>query len=174
MRITVDPCVRSTLHSASYDVVCCTYFSNMPRAAGLLDLLDYELCGAISRVRVADFFTARDGETALLPFRLGVRQKWLLVLGLGSAAEWKTSGATGALNALYRSAEALHAREILLEIPGRPELLEAEAAIDVVVESAANASAMRVQIVDAQHVVHRQRARLAERARVFADADHDA
>jgi hypothetical protein len=173
MLLSIETCSRATLDTAAVDAVLCGYFADERPAAGLFGLLDYERCGALSRLRIGGFAGGAEGELLMYALRLGIPATRLITIGLGCRAAFDTSRADAALNGLLRAAEDVHVRRILLEVPGRPSAFEAEPALDVALSALDNRMFARVLVVDAPQQMLGLRARLQERGRKFQERSVD-
>jgi Cytosol aminopeptidase family, N-terminal domain len=169
MLLSIETASRATLDTAAVDAVLCGYFADERPATGLFGLLDYERCGALSRLRIRGFARGVEGELLMYALRLGIPATRLLAIGLGCRAAFDTSRAEVALNALLRAAEEVHVRRILLEVPGRPSAVDAEPALDVALAALENRMFARVLVVDGPQQMVGLRSRLQERGRKFQE-----
>jgi hypothetical protein len=103
-------------------------WSDVRPLRGVLGLVDWRLCGAVSRAVLANLFTGAAGETLLLPAARRMGPRRLFVFGLGPRLGWDAA-------TLQRSCQ--HAAEVLTQAGARSFRLGAPAAMgDVRLEQA--------------------------------------
>ena len=85
---------------------------------GLAGLVDWRMCGPLTRMALEGFITSNPGEALLMPGggRIGVSK--IVVLGLGSISTYKIKQARDAMMHMSRIIRQLKAASVVLELPG--------------------------------------------------------
>ena len=79
------------IEQVAADVAVVAFFSDERPLRGDAGHADWRLCGTLSRLIQRGKLSGAWGEAALVPSSGGVRARWVLVLGLGSRAEFDPS-----------------------------------------------------------------------------------
>jgi hypothetical protein len=107
----------NSLDELQTEVIVLTFFSDeRPLRAGLID---WRLCGAISRKLLAGYLHGTFGEKALLanPGKLGSER--LLLIGLGQSAAFNESVARKACSLIAEALREAKLSSAALALPGR-------------------------------------------------------
>ncbi|MGH7434701.1 MAG: M17 family peptidase N-terminal domain-containing protein [Polyangiaceae bacterium] len=119
MDIRFVPPELSRLDDASAELCACGIWSDERPVRGFAGLIDWRLAGRLSATLRSGFVTGQRGETLLIPGKPYLPFEKVLVLGLGSRAEFDDDGFRAGVLHLARALEGLHVRRAVIELPGR-------------------------------------------------------
>jgi hypothetical protein len=100
------------------ELLFATFFSDERPLRGTTGLLDWRLCGRLSRLALAGKITGALGETTLLPAQRLAFQK-LVLFGLGPSESFDEARFREAARAIKKVAKNLSASRFALGLPGR-------------------------------------------------------
>ena len=86
---------------------------------GLAGLLDWRLCGRLSRLISEDVFSGGYGETMLLPSHGRLAFEKVFVHGLGTKADFDLDRLESVIGVMLGTLARAHARSSALSLPGR-------------------------------------------------------
>jgi hypothetical protein len=105
---------------------------------GVAGLVDFRLCGRISRILKAGTASGRLGEVLLIPGKPKLPFDKVLLFGMGPFADYSELAFRAVLEKVLKTLEGLRARTAVVELPGRHrETIPAERAADILLEMAA-------------------------------------
>jgi hypothetical protein len=87
--------------------------------SGALGLIDWRLCGFLSRMLVAEHIAGDSGETVLVPARPKLSFDKLFLFGLGPRAEFDAGRGERAIDHMLRTLARARVRTTALVLPGR-------------------------------------------------------
>ena len=94
---------------------------------GVAGLLDWRLCGRLSRLMKRDVFRGELGECVLLPTDGRLAFEKLFLHGLGERAAFELETSEDVVDTMLRTLAHVGARSSVLELPGRLKLARHEA-----------------------------------------------
>ncbi len=170
----VAPDLRRLDETASEVVVCGVWKDERP-LSGLAGLLDWRLCGRLSRLAQKGFLVGDVGEVLVVPARPRLPFDKLLVTGLGPRATFDEAAFRAVLERMLDALAGLEVKKAVVELPGRGDRgIEAERAaailLDAISEDARDTLAL-VEDADGQQRIEKHaedRHRLALRAQAVA------
>jgi hypothetical protein len=104
------------LHS---EAICAPFFSDERPLRGVLGLIDWRLCGFVSRMIMQGVVHGSSGEAVLVPLRPRLRMDKLFLFGLGPEAEFDESRLLGATERMLAVGTRARVRAMALVLPGR-------------------------------------------------------
>jgi hypothetical protein len=105
---------------------------------GLAGYIDWRSCGMLSRLVRSGWCTGRQGESLLMPTRVGLPVERLVIMGLGSSQSITPTTAATAIGAIVDVAHRLRPRSVLVAMPG---LLQEREVVEAVFTGLARALA---------------------------------
>lgn len=123
------------LDEVSAEVVCCGMYRDARPMTGLAGLVDWRLCGRLSRLAKQGFLLGEVGEILAVPARPRLPFDKLLVAGLGPRGSFGDATFRKVLDRVITSIAGLHCKKAILELPGRgDEAISAERAADILLD----------------------------------------
>jgi hypothetical protein len=101
------------------DALALPWFSDERPLRGALGLIDWRLCGFISKLVIDGAMAGAPLETVLIPGRPKFALGKLFVVGLGSSAEFDDTGFARASQHMLQTLHRAGARSLALVLPGR-------------------------------------------------------
>jgi hypothetical protein len=102
------------------DALALPWFCDERPLRGALGLIDWRLCGFISKLVIDGAFAGAPLETVLIPGRPKFALSKLFVVGLGSRAEFDDRCFARASQHMLKTMQQAGARTLALVLPGRP------------------------------------------------------
>jgi hypothetical protein len=125
------------LDEVSSEVLACGVFCDALPPHGTAGLVDWRLCGSISRLFVSKFLTGERGEVLLVPPRPKLPFDKALLFGLGTRIGFDVEGFRQVTAHMLRAMRELCARSAVVELPGRFEgIVDPERATDILLDLA--------------------------------------
>lgn len=113
------------------EALCVPMFSDERPARGALGLLDWRLCGRVSRLIQRGQLTGVRGETVLVPARPRLTFEKLFIYGLGARADFDLDLYDATVERMLATLTKVRVRASVLVLPGRvQELVPAGEAMD--------------------------------------------
>jgi hypothetical protein len=107
-----------------FDAICAFLPSDERPFQGALGLLDWRLCGALSRVARSGFFAASPSERLLLPSDGRVPPGRVFVVGLGPAGAVTPEGLEAELGRAAQMLTRAEVASVAVALPALPPALE--------------------------------------------------
>jgi len=126
------------MHRVRVELAVVGFFEAERPLRGAAGLVDWRLCGALSRLLRAGRLSGARGDAALIPGGGGLRAARVLVLGLGAETGFEGEARRAAVADAIRRALALRVRSLALSIPAGEES-GGEAALDAILRGAHDA-----------------------------------
>jgi hypothetical protein len=104
------------LHS---EAIFAPFFSDERPLRGVLGLIDWRLCGFVSRMIMQGVLHGRSGETVLVPLRPRLRMDKLFLFGMGPEQDFDETLLRGATERMLEVAARARVRAMALVLPGR-------------------------------------------------------
>lgn len=138
MELRFAPLDLPSLDALKTEVLCLTLFCDERPPRGALGLVDWRLCGRLSRLLVGEQFTGGFEEALLMPPPAGrLAAERLLIVGAGSRAELDLPRMTTFVAGLFSRLRKLRVRTAAVALPHASlPWLSAAHAIDVWLEAA--------------------------------------
>lgn len=154
------PDLRS-LDALRSEVLIAGYSSDERPPRGLAGLADWRLCGEISEFISRGSVTGSLGEVVLLPAQKHFSFDKLILLGIGTQAEFTEEVYGQLLADLMKLLDGLHVKGVVAELPGRHEnWIAPERAVELLVDKAQHYPALDswtlLENVEAQKEVSRR------------------
>lgn len=132
----VTPDLRQ-LDVVKSDAMClCLYEEDWP-LRGTPGLVDWRVCGHLSRQRESGWITCKPGEVVLIPLSPRLPCDKLLLIGMGSMEDGLTSArVAGGLHRMFETLEKLKISAAVLHLPGRPDHMPAEEVAEILLSVA--------------------------------------
>jgi hypothetical protein len=131
------------------DVLVLPVFRDDRPLRGAAGLVDWRLCGRLSRLMRAGRASGASGETLLLPASRRLRFTRILWFGLGDAKGYNEDRARKDLKWIFEVTSAAEVADVTMQLPGRSMgLLGARRAVELVLESPAYESSALTIIED--------------------------
>ncbi|MGB8330532.1 MAG: M17 family peptidase N-terminal domain-containing protein [Polyangiales bacterium] len=114
--------VAATLHSLDEleaEVIVLPFFSDERPLRGAAGLIDWRLCGALSRKLMAGYLHGTFGEKALLTTPAKLKSDKLLLIGLGASSGFDTGVAQRACGLIAEALIQANVSNAALVLPGR-------------------------------------------------------
>lgn len=103
---------------------------------GITSLLDWRLLGHLSRLSMEGFLSGKEEETMLVPSGARLRQKHLLLFGLGDRDRFREEVFDRAIARMFGTAQSMKCKDMAVALPGRVEgVVDAASAIKWFVSS---------------------------------------
>ena len=123
------------LDETSAEVVACGVYRDARPLTGLAGLVDWRLCGKLSRLAKEGFLLGEVGEVLALPVRPRLPFDKLLVAGLGPRASFGDATFKKVTSRMIDAIAGLHAKKAIMELPGRgDEAISAERAAEILLD----------------------------------------
>lgn len=119
MKIAFVPPDLRRLDQLRCDVLALSFFDEERPLRGAAGLVDWRLCGRLSRLLAAGRLDGRAGEVTLLPPRPRLPFDKLLLLGLGPRADFDEARYADALRRTFASLSSMKTHSVALALPGR-------------------------------------------------------
>ena len=113
------PARIESLERLQAEMVVLPFFQDERPLRGAAGLIDWRLCGAISRTISGGYLDGRFGEKGLFAAPEGVRADALLLLGLGPSESFEESGARAACALIAEALREAQTSSVALALPGR-------------------------------------------------------
>jgi hypothetical protein len=111
------------------DVLAVSFFEEERPLRGAAGLVDWRMCGRLSRLMTSEKLRGGPSELMLLPPRPRLPFDKLLILGLGARAAFDESVYADALRRTFTALKALRTHSVALALPGRStDAIDAERA----------------------------------------------
>ena len=107
------------LDALKCEAIVATFFSDDRPLSGVLGLIDWRMCGFLSRAIKRGIVTGADGETVLLPLRPRFAVDKLFLLGLGPERSFDPKRLTEITTRMLEVATNAKVRTTALVLPGR-------------------------------------------------------
>ena len=107
-----------SLDVLQHEAILAPFFSDERPLTGLLGLIDWRLCGYVSRLMQREVVTGSMGETVLVPLRRFASDK-LFLFGLGPEADIAADAQQQVIERMLDVACAARVRAMALVLPGR-------------------------------------------------------
>jgi hypothetical protein len=104
------------LHS---EAIFAPFFSDERPLRGVLGLIDWRLCGFVSRTILAGHVHGQRGETVLIPLRPRLRMDKLFLFGLGPEPDFNETLLDAATERMLLVGRRARVRAMALVLPGR-------------------------------------------------------
>lgn len=101
------------------DALALPFFSDERPLRGAGGLVDWRLCGALSRQLVTGFVTGGLGEQVLVPSQSRLSVEKVFLFGLGAEAAMSVDVAAGRIRHMLRTVMATGSRTLAMVLPGR-------------------------------------------------------
>lgn len=101
------------------ELIVLPYFSDERPLIGAAGLIDWRLCGALSRKLMAGYIEGRFGEKALLTNPAALKSDGLLLVGLGQSAKFGLDTASKACGVIAGALREAKVSTVALALPGR-------------------------------------------------------
>lgn len=143
------------LDSIKSDALCLCLFQEDWPLRGMPGLVDWRVCGHLSRQREAGWITCDEGEMVLMPLAPRLHCEKLLIIGMGSSrTELTDERLTAGLDRMFRSLARMRAHATVLHLPGRPDRVPANKVMELLLavseQHPDHAEVIVVEPVDAQ------------------------
>ncbi len=99
------------------DLIIASAFAEDRPFKGLAGLIDWRMCGPLSRLAIDKFLTGELREALLMPCSNRLPSSLIVVVGLGSRANF-LSTAMAAFDKISSVIKGLKVKEILMDLPG--------------------------------------------------------
>ncbi|MCP4680660.1 MAG: hypothetical protein GY854_35290 [Deltaproteobacteria bacterium] len=96
-------------------------FAEMRPLRGISSLVDWRLCGHLSRLVIDGFLTGAVEESLLMPLGGRLPQEYLLVLGIGERERFNEEAFHLGMKRMFKTIRGLNRVDIVVALPGRPE-----------------------------------------------------
>lgn len=154
------------LDEVSAEVICCGVYRDARPMMGLAGLVDWRLCGRLSRLAKQGFLLGEVGEILAVPVRPRLPFDKLLVAGLGPRGSFGDATFKKVLDRMITSITGLHCKKAILELPGRgDDAIPAERAADILLDVIGDDERDVLTFVEDSPAQHRIEKRAHERRR---------
>ncbi|MBW2627328.1 MAG: hypothetical protein JRE45_06875 [Deltaproteobacteria bacterium] len=109
----------ASLDELQSDIIVLPFFSDERPLCGAAGLIDWRLCGALSRKLMAGYLGGSFGEKALLTTPPKLKSEALLLVGLGASTAFDTSAAVSACGLIAETLTEARVSTAALGLPGR-------------------------------------------------------
>lgn len=114
------------------EALCLPHFEEERPLRGVAGLVDWRLCGGLSRLLLSGQVSGKRGTRLMMPGRPRLAAERLLLLGAGAQASFDADAFEGACDDLLQTLGGLKLRGAAVALPGRVwESIDAEQAIEV-------------------------------------------
>ena len=115
-------------------------FSDERPLAGVLGLVDWRMCGFVSRMLLEGRIAGEPNEHVLLPGRPKLAMEKLFVFGLGPERSFGPALVVGCVSRMLRTLQAARVRSAALVLPGRhTDRIDAATAVEALIAAIAAA-----------------------------------
>lgn len=119
------------------EAIALPFFEDERPLRGAAGLVDWRLCGRLSRLVVSGRVRGRRGERVLVPARPRLATEKLVLFGLGPRARFDEATFVATVGDVLDTLEGLRARTLVMALPGRSlELVAPERAIELFLAAA--------------------------------------
>jgi hypothetical protein len=119
MKIAFVPPELRRLDQLRCDVLALSFFEEERPLRGAAGLVDWRLCGKLSRLLASRRLAGTQGEVTLLPPRPRLPFDKLLLLGLGARGAFDETAYAEALRRTFGALSAMRTHSVALALPGR-------------------------------------------------------
>jgi hypothetical protein len=119
MKVAFVPPDLRRLDPLRCDVLALSFFRTERPLRGAAGLVDWRLCGRLSRLQAAGRLTGEPGEITLLPPRPRLPFDKLLLLGLGAPEQFDEAAYVDALRRTFTTLSSLRTHSVAIALPGR-------------------------------------------------------
>lgn len=109
----------SDLDALRCEAIALPFFSDERPLQGAGGLIDWRLCGALSRILVSGFVTGGLGEQVLVPTQSRLAVEKVFLFGLGPEAAMSIDVAAGRIRHILQTVLASGSRTLAMVLPGR-------------------------------------------------------
>jgi hypothetical protein len=113
------PATPHSLDELQTGIIVLPFFSDERPLCGATGLIDWRLCGALSRKLMAGYLDGHFGEKALVTAPPKLKSEGLLLLGLGASAAFDTGVAERACTIIAAALTEAKVSTAALALPGR-------------------------------------------------------
>ncbi|MCA9581855.1 MAG: peptidase M17 [Myxococcales bacterium] len=113
------------------EAICLPIFEDQRPVRGALSLVDWRLCGGISRLLESGILTGKWGERALIPSRGKLSMEKIFLYGAGPRGELDDGRFRSAVAEMFRTLRLAKVRESAWSLPGVPSLPTAARAMEL-------------------------------------------
>ncbi len=118
------------------DAIGVPFFSDQRPPRGVLGLLDWRMCGLVTRMMMRDKIAGTPLETVLIPARQRLPVDKLLLFGAGPRADFSGDLVAKLMRHMLATLTSLGARSSAVVLPGRsPALVEPALAIETLLST---------------------------------------
>jgi len=140
MKIAFVPPDLRRLDQLRCDVLALSLFAGERPLRGAAGLVDWRLCGRLSRLVAAGRVVGAAGETTLLPPRPRLPFDKLLLLGLGEPADFDEAAYARALRQTFAALASMKTHSLAIALPGRATgAIEPDKAVTALLDLASEA-----------------------------------
>jgi len=115
---TFDICLETLDELSSVDALALFMAEDERPLRGVAGYVDWRLCGALSRILQAKFFSGKTDEWLLLPSNGRVGPARIFALGVGASTQMTSMSVSHALATCAQRLLLAQVRSVALEIPG--------------------------------------------------------
>ena len=108
-----------SLDDLQTEIIVLPFFSDERPLRGAAGLIDWRLCGALSRKLMAGYLDGSFGEKALVTAPPKLKSEGLLLVGLGASTAFDTDVAERACTLIAKALRAAKVSTAALALPGR-------------------------------------------------------
>lgn len=119
----------ASLDELDAEVLAAGVYEDVRPARGVAGLCDWRLGGRISRLMSTGFITGKTGEVVMIPGKPQLTLDKVILVGLGPRAQMGKDRLTAFLETIVDRLTKLRARAAVVELAGRPDIIEPLAAI---------------------------------------------
>lgn len=142
MHVQFRPPVLKQIDALRCEALALPFFSDEKPLRGALGLVDWRMCGFVSRLRASGRLDGAALETVLIPARPKLSMDKLFLFGLGPQAEFGVPALRASIAHMLDTLERARVRTTALVIPGRSaRVIAAEPAMEAFIA----VSAQRVE-----------------------------
>jgi hypothetical protein len=135
MELRFIPRDLKKLDQASAEVLVAAVMQDERPPRGVAGMVDWRLCGQLSRLIKSGFFNAEFGETLILPSKPALPFDKVLFIGCGLRADFDERAYLAALTKVISVLQGLKAGQALVELPGRHlNVIASARALDLLLE----------------------------------------
>ncbi len=150
------PSTPEALDELESDLVVLPFFADERPLRGAAGLLDWRLCGALSRRLMAGYLEGKPGEKGWVAAPRQIKSGGLLLVGLGSSTRFEASAARDACARIVEALADAKVSTVALSLPGRSMgLLPALDAMQLWLESVPARSELEEVSIIEDSVEHR-------------------